>query len=375
MPGYRSGGPVRSIVNFVEKFGDKYDIRIVSSSHDALDNKPYKDIVIEDWNQVGKAKVFYISNRIIKFKKIFNLLRDTNYDIIYLNSFFTFTFSIFPLLVQHLKFINLKSCVIAPRGEFAKNAIKLKTIKKLIYINIVKIVGIYKNLCWQASSELEALDIKRELGDTAKNIHIAPDLNFMKFQIQNKNINQKKNEFKAVFLSRISPMKNLDFLIRVLNEVSYPIRLDVLGPKEDIKYWNLCKNLINKLPSHIKINIGGEIVPSKVAETFSKYDLFIFPTRGENFGHVIPEALSVGTPILLSDQTPWKKDLSFGLQTLPLRKKDWINSIEQWINLSDDELKKRKEAAFKYANSVRIKNKKSVIQNEKLFEYKLSCLN
>ena len=39
---------------------------------DALDYKPYKNIIIEQWNTVGKAKVFYVSNRVMKFKKIFN---------------------------------------------------------------------------------------------------------------------------------------------------------------------------------------------------------------------------------------------------------------------------------------------------------------
>ena len=130
LPGYRSGGPVRSIVNFVEKFGDEYDIRIICSSHDAIDNKPYDNINIEEWNQVGKAKVFYLSNKIIKFKKIFNLLNDIKYDMIYLNSFFTFTYSIFPLILQYFGFIKIKSFLIAPRGEFTENAIKIKRIKK-----------------------------------------------------------------------------------------------------------------------------------------------------------------------------------------------------------------------------------------------------
>jgi glycosyltransferase involved in cell wall biosynthesis len=32
----------------------------------------------------------------------------------------------------------------------------------------------------------------------------------------------------------------------------------------------------------------------------------LFPTHGENYGHVILEALLAGTPVLLSDQTPWR---------------------------------------------------------------------
>ncbi|MNY40193.1 hypothetical protein D3C86_1749200 [compost metagenome] len=30
------------------------------------------------------------------------------------------------------------------------------------------------------------------------------------------------------------------------------------------------------------------------------------PTHGENYGHAIAEALSAGTPVLISDATPWR---------------------------------------------------------------------
>lgn len=375
LPGYRSGGPVRSIVNFVEKFGDVYDIRIVCSSHDAIDNKPYKNITIEEWNQVGKAKVFYVSNRLIKFKKIFNLLNDTKYDMIYLNSFFTFTFSIFPLILQYLNLISLKSCVIAPRGEFAENAIRIKKIKKSIYLFFVKIIGFYNNLCWQASSELEFRDIRREIGKNAKNIYIAPDLIFSNSLIQNKISYQDENILKLVFLSRISPMKNLDFLIKVLSKVSNPLQLSILGPKEDPQYWQECKKLMTRIPTNIKIVIGDEISPKKVHETFGKYDLFVFPTRGENFGHVIPEALGAGTPILLSDRTPWLQDKSSALQVIPLNNEEWVKAIEEWTNLSREQILSRRKAALDYANKIRLTNEQSIEKNKLLFDYKSTCLN
>ena len=375
LPGYRYGGPVRSIVNFVEEFGDQYDIRIVCSSQDALDNKPYKGITIEEWNQVGKAKVFYVSNKLIKFKKIFKLLRQTKFDVLYLNSFFTFTFSIFPLLVQYFNFTSLKSCVIAPRGEFAKNAIKLKKFKKLMYIYFAKFIGLYDNLCWQASSNLESKDISRELKNTPKTIKVAPDLISSNWIIRKDVTYQKKDKFKIIFLSRISPMKNLDFLIKVLCSVSCPLEVSIIGPKDDKKYWEECKKLIKKAPKNVKIKIGEEIHPENVPDTFSRYNLFVFPTRGENFGHVIPEALSVGTPILLSDQTHWEQDNSLGLQILPLNNDAWKNAIEEWAKLSEDEIFKRKIAALDYAQRIKLRNKQSFLKNKKLFDYKLSCLN
>lgn len=377
LPGYRSGGPVRSIVNFVERFGDEYDIKIICSSHDVIDNKPYDNINIEEWNQVGKAKVFYLPNKIIKFKKIFNLLNDIEYDMIYLNSFFTFTYSIFPLILQYFGFIKIKSLLIAPRGEFTENAIKIKMIKKKIYLSLVKAMGFYKNICWQASSDLESNDIKRVIGRNAVNIKIAPDLiilnqkNIKKLAFQK----EKKGILKIVFLSRISPMKNLDFLIKVLTNVSNPLELSILGPKEDVQYWKKCKKLMSKMPDHIKIIIGDGISHRKVHETFSKYDLFVFPTRGENFGHVIPEALAAGTPILLSDQTPWSQEDSFGIQVLPLKEKLWVKTIEEWTKFSSNKIFLRRKAALNYFDRINLKNEESIKKNKLLFDYKTTCLN
>ena len=54
-PGYKYGGPIRTISNFVENFGDKFDIKIVCDDRDFLDTKPYKKIQINHWNKVGKA--------------------------------------------------------------------------------------------------------------------------------------------------------------------------------------------------------------------------------------------------------------------------------------------------------------------------------
>ena len=49
----------------------------------------------------------------------------------------------------------------------------------------------------------------------------------------------------------------------------------------------------------------SKLKPNEVVGTFSKYDLFLFPSGGENYGHVIAESLSSGTPVLISKNTPW----------------------------------------------------------------------
>jgi glycosyltransferase involved in cell wall biosynthesis len=367
LPGFKSGGPIKTISNLVNQLGDEFEFRIICRDRDLGDSFSYSGVIMDNWNKVGKAKVFYASSKTISFFGIIKILRKTKYDILYLNSFFNFYFTILPLFLRYFFVVTKKPCAIAPRGELAKNAIELKKKKKFLFLWLVKVFGLYNNLYWQASSQFELNDIRRELGLIAKKIKIAPDLISIPNLVINKNFKRKPGLFRIIFLSRISPIKNLDYLIKVFAKVKTPFEFSIFGPKLDFDYWVQCKKLIDKLPSHIKVNIGEQIFPSKVKEVFSQYDLFAFPTKGENFGHVILESLSAGTPVLLSDQTFWQTDKLLGLQTLSLNKKIWVNAVDKWANLSKEKLLVRRRAALAYANKINIKNKKALIMNKYFF--------
>ena len=70
LPGYRSGGPIRSISNLVENLGDEFKIHIICSDRDLSDKEPYANINTNTWKTVGKAKVFYVSKKNQSFKGI-----------------------------------------------------------------------------------------------------------------------------------------------------------------------------------------------------------------------------------------------------------------------------------------------------------------
>ena len=143
------------------------------------------------------------------------------------------------------------------------------------------------------------------MGSIARRVFVAPDLTPVQINHRNSSNSRLPGPLRLVFLSRISRKKNLDFLLRVLARVSSNVELAIFGSQEDAIYWNQCESLINQLPVNIQVYFGGQLPQEMVRDTFAMYDLFVFPTRGENFGHVIFESLSVATPVLVSDQTPW----------------------------------------------------------------------
>jgi hypothetical protein len=54
LPGFRSGGPVRSVSNLVQVLGDDYDFRIVCYDHDK--GVPYTNIAPRQWSRVGRRR-------------------------------------------------------------------------------------------------------------------------------------------------------------------------------------------------------------------------------------------------------------------------------------------------------------------------------
>jgi len=351
LPGYKFGGPVRTIANMVEHLGDELDFRIVTRDRDALDTAPYPGIQVDGWNRVGKALVFYASPRTLTLRGVGKLIRQTPHDVLYLNSFFNPHFTILPLLVRRLGLIPRRPCVIAPRGEFSPGALKLKAWKKRPYLWLARALGLYSGLTWQASSDQEAEEIRRALGRVADRIMVAPDLpSLVSAQRLDQRIRTEDGPLRVVFLSRITPMKNLDYALRVLGQVRVPVEFNIYGPVWDGTYWRECERLMQVLPPHIKAEYRGEVPPEDVPEVFLEHDLFFFPTRGENFGHVILESLSVGTPVLISDQTPWTDDGTGACTVWSLEAPlVFVVAIEQMAKLSEEERQRIRFAALAMA--------------------------
>jgi glycosyltransferase involved in cell wall biosynthesis len=306
LPGYKAGGPLRTIANMVDQLRDEFVFWIVTLDRDLGDNCPYLGIRSHQWQKLGEAKVYYFPPKDLTIKRISNLIANTPHDVLYLNSFFDPIFTLKPLLARKLGWIPIKPVIIAPRGEFSEGAIKLKRLKKYLFIKLSSFFQLYENMTWHASSEHEALDIVRVMNASSTLIHVAPDLPTPKITDSSFDILEERAHLRIVFLSRISPKKNLEYALTVLSEVTASVIFHIYGPIEDANYWQKCKELIKQLPINVSVSYLGSVNPEQVTTIFSRYDLFFFPTKGENYGHVIAESLSVGTAVLLSDQTPWR---------------------------------------------------------------------
>ncbi|MEX2337680.1 MAG: glycosyltransferase family 4 protein [Aquisalimonadaceae bacterium] len=362
---------MRTIANLVEHLGDELNFCIVTRDRDALDDAPYADVEVDAWNRVGKARVFYGSPNALTLRGIARLLRRTPHDVLYLNSFFDPRFTGLPLLVQRLGLVQRRPCVLAPRGEFSSGALMLKSGKKRAYLWLARSLGVYSNLTWQASSRYEAEDTERALGENASRIVVAPNLppaTVAAPSEEPRTVNED-GPSRVVFLSRITAMKNLDFALRVLARVTVKVIFDIYGPIRDEPYWHQCEALIEEMPEHVSVQYRGSIDPSEVPGVMASYDLFFLPTLGENYGHVIPEALVVGTPVLISNATPWRDLKKEGVGwDLPLQAGEaaFAACIEELARMDPKALCVWRRHTAAYAAS-RLSDPESVNANRQLF--------
>lgn len=329
LPGYKGGGPIQSLANLISQLGDEIAFRIVTADRDLGDTAPYPGITPGQWCPVGKVQVRYLAPEDRTLGSIARILFATPHDLLFLNSFFDPKFTTLPLLAQRLNLAPHKPVLLAPRGEFSLGALELKAWKKRAFITLARQVGLYRNVQWLASTQQEAADIRRTFGDTK--ISIAADLPSANWASSRRKPRAPGEPLRVVFLSRISPMKNLDFALRVLCKVRVPVVFDIFGPKEDPGYWERCSALATQVPEHVAVSYRGSLTPPEVIETVADYELFFLPTLGENFGHVIAEAVLAGARLLISDQTPWRGLAAFNVgYDLPLHDiKEFVRAIEQ----------------------------------------------
>ena len=93
--------------------------------------------------------------------------------------------------------------------------------------------------------------------------------------------------------------------------------------------------LANQLKAKKVFGIDSSIKRKDIFHTLSNYDLFFLPTHGENFGHVIFDAINCGLPVLLSNNTPWKNIEKYSIGwSVPLENEEKfiqiINSFQNW---------------------------------------------
>ncbi len=310
-PSFKFGGPIRSLKNLIDLLHLKHEFYIVTRDRDFGDDKQFESVPIGSWIKTDKnVNVFYLDKQ-VDFSAQINVIRKSGpFSVIYLNSFFDYDFSIrFQLYIFFLKKFNFEKVILAPRGELSFGAMKIKPLKKNIFLGFYKLFGLSRKIVYHFTAEEELAEARNFIGNV-KSI-VVPNMHERIPEFYHK----EKNEGEVVvgFLSRISVKKNLITIINALKRINdCKVVFKIAGFKEDISYWNECEIEINSLPPNISVEYVGALNRNEVSAFLRSIHVFILPTFNENYGHSIVEAMVNSTVIMISDQTPWSDVSNFG---------------------------------------------------------------
>ena len=154
----------------------------------------------------------------------------------------------------------------------------------------------------------------------------------------------KDNEYtqSILYLGRISHEKNLFFLINIWPEIllrNSNARLIIAGSiyHEDI-YRKLIKLISNSESLTHSVTLLPWVSGEEKLKLISDSRCLVLPSYNESFGLTVLEAISQGTPVLVSSGTPWRKLPNYIGLCLPLKREEWIKAICDYLIVADKQI-------------------------------------
>lgn len=178
----------------------------------------------------------------------------------------------------------------------------------------------------------------------AKGRRMPAGIDTEKFKIENRKL---KVQSQILYLGRISPVKNVDVLIKavkLLDKKGADFVLNIVGEpgEKDKEYFIKIKDLVKDLEEKSKIKFWGNVPNSKTPEIYGQNDVFINLTNSGSLDKTTLEAMSCEIPAIVCNRSyenifppEWHSLLIF-------KENDEVDLAEKIINLAvlDDAKKK-----------------------------------
>src|ERR1039458_4409322 len=174
LPGYKGGGPIRSVSNLVSSLQQKMFFRVVTCDRDAGDLGPYPGVVSGQRHYVGGAEVLYLAPSQLSFPTLLRISRAYPDHVLYLNGLFNPP-TVAMLLMRRLGLLPQATTVLAPRGELSRGALSLGRVKKTCWLFVSNFLALYRGLRFHATSAEECTEIRSALRFRGE-VHLAPNI-------------------------------------------------------------------------------------------------------------------------------------------------------------------------------------------------------
>lgn len=293
------GGPSNSLFWLTSALRKKeIDISIVTTHRGIpLDGR----LVFNKWLKQPWGDIIYLKvvHRLLPIRLILNsIVPLKKSDVVHLNSLF-YSGSV-PIAL--ISIIYNRKILWSVRGELADSALGFNNWQKKFILFIIKRLA--HLITFHSTSSQETLLIKKKIGTDVKVIQIQ---NFMLLPSLVTNTTSRNY---LLFLGRIHEIKGIDKLIKALTKsemfISKGFRLKIVGDHNS-SYGKYLKELVDNLNLINHVDFLGYIDDHMTKqELLANAYCLVLPSHSENFGNVVIESLSQGTPVIASKGTPWQ---------------------------------------------------------------------
>ena len=230
-----------------------------------------------------------------------------------------------------------KPYIITPHGMLHPQAMKRSAWKKNIILSVggankdLKLANCIHVTCREEMNNYRNLGYKNPVAIIPNPFSAPLFLNEIK---------NNRNLQRIGFLGRLYPYKKVDALIDAWISLGTAVKeaqLVIMG-KGELKYEQMLKERVRQHGLR-NVEFAGFVTGREKFERLASLTALCVPSDFENFGMIVTEALSVGTPVIASLGTPWeelnKEHCGYWVRNDVSTLAETINTV---LNLPDDEI-------------------------------------
>ncbi|GAB4024317.1 glycosyltransferase family 4 protein [Spirosoma koreense] len=199
-------------------------------------------------------------------------------------------------LLAPLALLLGKKVVWTVHGEFDPDVLIYSTQRKKVVLSLVRLVA--KRILFHSTCDAETQYIKDQLGTSTRIVQLPY------FMELTPTLARTPGDF-WLYVGRIHPKKGIERLIEALPLVRKKKRLKIIGDYHN-EYGQQLIELANRIGYRDQIDFLGHKKGTEKYQLMADSYCMIMPSYTENFGIVVTEALTQGTPVIASLGTPWK---------------------------------------------------------------------
>lgn len=203
--------------------------------------------------------------------------------------------------------------VISPRGMLDRWALERSALRKAVATRVYERRNLRAARAFHATSAAEAAAI-RDCG-LAQPIAVIPN----GVELRPREARAARGLIEAsfpalehkrwlLFMGRLHPKKGLDLLLeawRDLHRQHAQWQLVVAGPDLDGARPGLERSIADDPTLRASVTFSGMLEGAAKQAALDHAEIFVLPTRSENFGMAVAEALAHGIPVVTTTAAPW----------------------------------------------------------------------